>query len=167
MCCPYGTFCLPSTHRHKSAAYLPNLSSEEHGDPSRPEKPVDKSDALFSMYLDRSDEDDKKTTEKWKGETDAILIFVSRSYQPSPSSATFVLTLVYRLVFSRPLLRLFLPFPSRAFSRIHRTPQCSISEISFIYWPVTLPPIRRSLPHLIHLNFLRRNMQSWLTHSGF
>lgn len=38
------------------------------------------------MYLDRSDEDDKKTTEKWKGETDAILIFVRRSYQLSPSS---------------------------------------------------------------------------------
>ena len=73
-------------HHHKSAAYLPNLPSEEHGDPSRPEKPVDKSEALFSMYLDRSDEDDKKTTEKWKGETDAILIFVRRSYQLSPSS---------------------------------------------------------------------------------
>lgn len=29
------------------------------------------------MYLDRSDEDDRKTTERWKGESDAILIFVS------------------------------------------------------------------------------------------
>jgi hypothetical protein len=29
------------------------------------------------MYLDRSDEDDRKTTERWKGECDAILIFVS------------------------------------------------------------------------------------------
>ena len=43
---------------------------EELGDP-------DKSEALFSMYLDRSDEDDRKTTERWKGECDAILIFVS------------------------------------------------------------------------------------------
>jgi hypothetical protein len=29
------------------------------------------------MYLDRSDEDDRRTTERWKGECDAILIFVS------------------------------------------------------------------------------------------
>ena len=78
---------------HKFAAYPPNrllepseessdgsseeLSEEEHGlgDP-------DKSEALFSMYLDRSDEDDRKTTERWKGECDAILTFVSHFYQP-------------------------------------------------------------------------------------
>ena len=72
---------------HKSAVYPPNLlseelsddsseelSEEEHGDP-------DKSEALFSMYLDRSDEDDRKTTERWKGECDAILTFVSHSYE--------------------------------------------------------------------------------------
>jgi hypothetical protein len=40
-------------------------------------KSVDKSEALFSMYLERSDEDDTKTTKRWKGESDAILIFVS------------------------------------------------------------------------------------------
>ncbi|KAH9986151.1 hypothetical protein BJV77DRAFT_951294, partial [Russula vinacea] len=50
-------------------------SAEEHGDPSEQPKSVDKSEALFSMYLDRSDEDDRKTTERWKGECDAILIF--------------------------------------------------------------------------------------------
>jgi hypothetical protein len=29
------------------------------------------------MYLYRSDEDDRKTTERWKGESNAILVFVS------------------------------------------------------------------------------------------
>ena len=56
-----------------------------------PPSSVDKSEALFAMYLDRADEDDKKITQRWKGECDAILIFVSRSYHPS---STFVLTLV-------------------------------------------------------------------------
>ena len=58
------------------------LLDEEQGSPSKPPKPVDKSEALFTMYLDRSDEDDRKTTEKWKGECDAILVFVSDSYKP-------------------------------------------------------------------------------------
>ncbi|KAH9986149.1 hypothetical protein BJV77DRAFT_951326, partial [Russula vinacea] len=40
-----------------------------------PPSSVDKSEALFSMYLVRSDEDDKKITGRWKGECDAILIF--------------------------------------------------------------------------------------------
>ena len=55
---------------------------EEQGGSFKPPKSVDKSEALFTMYLDRSDEDDRKTTEKWKGECDAILVFVSDSYKP-------------------------------------------------------------------------------------
>ena len=95
---------------------------EELGDP-------DKSEALFSMYLDRSDEDDRKTTERWKGECDAILIFVSM--HPCFRVPLFS-TLLYRLVFFRPHLLLFFPSPSRASSRIHRTPRRSISEIFII-----------------------------------
>lgn len=81
-------------HCHTSAAYSPNPSSngssEEPSevpsedlseDPLEEDGEPDKSEALFSMYLDRADEDDRKTTEKWKGESDAILIFVSHSYQ--------------------------------------------------------------------------------------
>jgi hypothetical protein len=179
---------------HKSPAYLPNPSppeEEQHGDsPSLPKSSppvkaahtsevqttnsqpggvikfspssVDKSEALFSMYLDRADEDDKKITKRWKGECDAILIFVSHSCPPC-LRVPLVLTLVYRLVFSQPLLRFLYPFPSRAFSRVRRTPQHSISEIFIIYSPIPLPP---SPPRLIHRNFLRRNRQSWLTHSG-
>ncbi|KAF8462183.1 hypothetical protein DFH94DRAFT_858154 [Russula ochroleuca] len=57
-------------------SYPPDLPEEEkHGDPSEQPKSADKSEALFSMYLDRSDEDDRRTTERWKGECDAILIF--------------------------------------------------------------------------------------------
>ncbi|KAF8463410.1 hypothetical protein DFH94DRAFT_674503, partial [Russula ochroleuca] len=53
--------------------YPPDLLEEDqHGDPSRLPKSVD---TLFSMYLDRSDKDDKRTTERWSGERDAILIF--------------------------------------------------------------------------------------------
>jgi hypothetical protein len=66
-------------HRHTSAAYPPDL---QHGDPSKLSKSVDKSEALFTMYLDRSDEDDREITERWKGECDAVLIFVSQFYQP-------------------------------------------------------------------------------------
>ena len=72
---------LNDTHAisHKSVANPPDPLSleEQHGDPSKLSKSVDKSEALFTMYLDRSDEDDRKTTERWKGECDAILIFVS------------------------------------------------------------------------------------------
>ncbi|KAH9976950.1 hypothetical protein BJV77DRAFT_956900, partial [Russula vinacea] len=114
-------------HRHKSAAYLPNLPSEEHGDPSRPEKPVDKSEALFSMYLDRSDEDDKKTTEKWKGETDAILIFTGlfsaalaallaisiQSLQPNPQdTSAFYLRNIFHLLASNTTTDPTIPTPS-------------------------------------------------------
>ena len=73
---------------HKSVAYPPNLASEESSDDSSEELSEeehgdpDKSEALFTMYLERSDEDDRKTTERWKGECDAILTFVSHSYQP-------------------------------------------------------------------------------------
>ena len=184
---------------HKFPAYPPNSSLPEEGqqgDPSSlpksnnpanaahtsqvqtthsqaeeviklPPSSVDKSEALFTMYLDRADEDDKRITERWKGECDAILIFVSHSY---PSSTTFVLTLVYRLVFSRLLLRLFLPFLSRAFSRVHKMPRHSISEIFIIYSPLSPTPLAPSPPSfpscLIHLNFLHQNLRSWLTHCG-
>jgi hypothetical protein len=37
---------------------------------------ADKSGALFSMYLERADDDDNKVTERWNKECGAILIFV-------------------------------------------------------------------------------------------
>ena len=37
---------------------------------------TDGSGALFSMYLDRAEEEDTKTVERWKGDADGILVFV-------------------------------------------------------------------------------------------
>ena len=39
---------------------------------------ADGSGPLFSMYLKLAEEEDKKTTDNWKGDADGILIFVSR-----------------------------------------------------------------------------------------
>src|SRR5712671_920103 len=69
----------PPSSSHKFAAYPPNALDQPQDPPELP-KSVDKSEGLFSMYLDRSDEDDRKVTENWKGETDAMLIFVSPSF---------------------------------------------------------------------------------------
>ena len=44
----------------------------------------DGSGALFSMYLERADEEDKKMAESWKGDADGILVFVG----PYPTSYT-------------------------------------------------------------------------------
>ncbi|KAI0246124.1 hypothetical protein BJV78DRAFT_1135861 [Lactifluus subvellereus] len=44
----------------------------------------DGSGALFSMYLERADEEDKKMVESWKGDADGILVFVG----PRPTSNT-------------------------------------------------------------------------------
>ena len=44
----------------------------------------DGSGALFSMYLERADEEDKKMAENWKGDADGILVFVG----PYPTSHT-------------------------------------------------------------------------------
>jgi hypothetical protein len=166
---PCGLTLLNDTHfrhRHTSAAYPPDLP-EQDGDPSKLSKSVDKSEALFTMYLDRSDEDDRKTTESWKGECDAILIFVSQSYQPRYLQGPLMLTSTYRRVFSQPLSRLFFPFPSRVFSRVHGTYRHSTSETSIIYSPIPPAPSPSSIPlRLIHLHSLRRRPQSWLTLSG-
>jgi hypothetical protein len=37
---------------------------------------TDGSGALFSMYLSRAEEEDKKVAERWKGDADGILVFV-------------------------------------------------------------------------------------------
>ena len=54
---------------------MPDNWPEETNGPDA--QAVDKSEALFSMYLERADDDDNKVTERWKKECDSILIFVS------------------------------------------------------------------------------------------
>jgi len=48
---------------------------------------VDKSEALFSMYLERADDDDLKVTERWKKQCDGILIFVGTLSNSLPNKA--------------------------------------------------------------------------------
>jgi hypothetical protein len=38
----------------------------------------DASGALFSIYLQTADEEDRKMAESWKGDADGILVFVCR-----------------------------------------------------------------------------------------
>lgn len=46
------------------------------GEPQTESNYTDGSGALFSMYLDRAEEEDKKAAERWKGDADGILVFV-------------------------------------------------------------------------------------------
>ena len=86
---------------------------------------------------------------------------------PSSDKYHFRADTLYRLVFSQPLLRLFLPSPFKAFSRIHRTHPRSILVTFIICSLVPIAPSPSSiLPRPIHLNFLRRHLPSWSTHSG-
>jgi hypothetical protein len=128
--------------------------------------PVDKSEALFSMYLEKADEDDKKITERWRAESDAILIFVSHSYQACARVPLFN-TEGSRLVFSQPLSPFSFRFLYKTFGRIHRTTQRSISQTSTMCSPILLPPSPSSFPHQpTRLHFLHRHTRSWLTHFG-
>ncbi|KAI0267247.1 hypothetical protein BGY98DRAFT_1069256, partial [Russula aff. rugulosa BPL654] len=62
--------------RHRRHRRHPPLEEQqEEADLSELQIPVDKSEALFTMYLERSDEDDRKNTKMWIGESNAILIF--------------------------------------------------------------------------------------------
>ncbi|KAI0265911.1 hypothetical protein BC834DRAFT_824337, partial [Gloeopeniophorella convolvens] len=54
----------------------------------------DGSGALFSMYLERAEEEDKKITESWKGDADGILVFTGLF---SAMVATFLVTSVQNL----------------------------------------------------------------------
>jgi hypothetical protein len=49
------------------------------GEPQAESNYTDGSGALFSMYLDRAEEEDKKAAERWKGDADGILVFVRRT----------------------------------------------------------------------------------------
>ncbi|KAF8463414.1 hypothetical protein DFH94DRAFT_640437, partial [Russula ochroleuca] len=114
------------------------------------------------MYLDRSDEDDRKTTERWKGECDAILIFVSH----------LALEYHFRIntgaqtgLFSAALAALL----AVSVQGLQPGPQ----EISAFYLKniyhllaILLPPSPSSHPsHLIHLSSLHRNPRAVFVNS--
>jgi hypothetical protein len=90
---------------------------------------TDPSGPLFSMYLDRAEEKDKKMTDRWKADADGILIFVS-----SHISCLFSRQLrIYRPVCFQLWLRRLLESPSRTSSRIPRIPPHFILQISIRY----------------------------------
>ena len=62
---------------------LPGEAPQEDFNPS------DGSEALFSMYLDRVFEEDRRMVESWKGDADGMLTFVSLQ---TPSRSTSVIT---------------------------------------------------------------------------
>ena len=51
-------------------------SSVPSGEPQGESSYTDGSGALFSMYLDRAEEEDRRVAERWKGDADGILVFV-------------------------------------------------------------------------------------------
>jgi len=61
------------SHTINSSSDTKEMDSPE--DPLGLHKSVDRSEGSFSVYPERSYEDDIKITEQWKGESDAILIF--------------------------------------------------------------------------------------------
>ncbi|KAN0137370.1 hypothetical protein V8E53_004815 [Lactarius tabidus] len=84
--------------------YTPNANAAPEGDGSEP---------LFSMYLERADEEDRKKVENWKGDADGILVFTGLfsavvatllqvslpNLQPSSQDASaFYLANVYQLL---------------------------------------------------------------------
>ena len=157
----------PPSSSHKFAAYPPNALDQPQDPPELP-KSVDKSEGLFSMYLDRSDEDDRKVTENWKGETDAMLIFVSPSSVTTFAIESLIfLNTHYRLAFSQLLSPLFFQFQYKTFNQIRRTPQPSTSQI-FTFSSPTQPALSPPpfLSQQTHLNFRHRHTQFWSTHFG-
>jgi hypothetical protein len=58
---------------------LPASSGESQAESSY----TDGSGALFSMYLNRAEEEDKKAAERWKGDADGILVFVRFLAKPN------------------------------------------------------------------------------------
>ncbi|KAI0263813.1 hypothetical protein BC834DRAFT_295202 [Gloeopeniophorella convolvens] len=80
------TASVPIQVQGEAQAYPP---SQIHGQPqARSEKSFsDPSGPLFSMYLERAEEEDKRMVENWKGDADGILVFTGLF---SASVATFL-----------------------------------------------------------------------------
>src|ERR1700677_2258629 len=65
--------------------------SPPSGEPQAESSYTDGSGALFSMYLDRAEEEDRRVAERWKGDADGILVFVRSCYRPRGHDADTLL----------------------------------------------------------------------------
>lgn len=63
---------------------------------------TDGSEGLFSIYLDRTEDEDEKMAERWKADADGILVFVS---DLSLFSFSFLSLLEYNMPIDRAVLR--------------------------------------------------------------
>ncbi|KAI0306828.1 hypothetical protein B0F90DRAFT_1622478, partial [Multifurca ochricompacta] len=81
---------------------------------------------LFSMYLDRAEEEDKKVVERWKGDADGILVFTGlfsatvaaflvgtyQNLQPNPQdTSAFYLASIYQVLAASNGDSKAIPFP--------------------------------------------------------
>jgi hypothetical protein len=78
---------LPSVDDHTSHPPVPPITTPSQQDQGLPGESnfSDGSEALFSMYLRRAGEEDRKMVDGWKGYADGMLVFVSLR-PPSHSS---------------------------------------------------------------------------------
>jgi hypothetical protein len=107
---------------------LPASSGESQAETSY----TDGSGALFSMYLNRAEEEDKRAAERWKGDADGILVFVRcwRNLLFYIPRDHILIIPYHRLVCSRLPLQPSLWGPTKACSQAHRTSTRSISPLS-------------------------------------
>src|SRR6266702_1799748 len=128
-------------HQYPPTATIQNLAPEaERGESHF----SDSSGPLFSMYLERAEEEDKKMAENWKGDAEGILVFVSGS----PSLLCFTGRLKScRPVFSPPLSRHWFQAPYRTSSRTPRTLQRSTLRTFISCSPMKMDPRSSPLRH--------------------
>ncbi|KAI0261639.1 hypothetical protein BC834DRAFT_461903 [Gloeopeniophorella convolvens] len=65
----------PGSDTHNDGPTRINMQTLGNKPPNMESGFTDGSGALFSMYLERAEEEDKKLTEGWKGDADGILVF--------------------------------------------------------------------------------------------
>jgi hypothetical protein len=74
---PVLTRCAPCIGDDQDPLHSVQNHAASHGVPDY----VDGSGPIFSMYLERAEEEDKKMVEDWKADADGILIFVRLHFQ--------------------------------------------------------------------------------------
>ena len=152
-------------HRHTAYTDGPRGQYAEANGPGN----VDKSEALFSMYLERADADDQAETERWKNESDVLLVFVSSLINSLSIATPNVNAEQRRLVFTPRLSRPFLAFLLRTFNQVHSKLRQSTSQMFCIYSPTPIivqlyPSPSENRP--THSILVSRRIQYGSTHFG-
>jgi len=120
--------------------YPPDQSQAPLGETSF----TDGSHPLFSICLERAEDQDKKMADRWKTDADRILVRFSSVYCPFAPPTRNVYRLVCFLQQSRP----FSVSPSKTSSQTRRISLRSISQISINFSPpILMGPASPSLPH--------------------